>query len=74
MENASHFLPRDGDFPNTVQSDSFALESTIYDILLGKKPYEGMEEDDIQRCFSQGIFPTLEGVRNQQWENVIHKC
>jgi serine/threonine protein kinase len=32
MENATHFLPRDEDAPNTVQSDIFALGSTIYEI------------------------------------------
>ncbi|KAJ5081525.1 kinase-like protein [Penicillium alfredii] len=74
MENASHFLPRDEDSSNSVQSDLFALGSTIYEILLGKKPYEGAEEDDIQRYFSQGVFPTLEEIRNWQWENVIRKC
>lgn len=74
MENASHFLPRDEDSPNSVQSDLFALGSTIYEILLGKKPYEGAEEDDIHRYFSQGVFPTLEEIRDWQWENVIRKC
>lgn len=74
MENASHFLPRDEDSPNTVQSDLFALGSTIYEILLGKKPYEGTEEEEIQRLFSQKTFPTLGGIRDQQWSNVIQKC
>ncbi|KAJ5697171.1 hypothetical protein N7488_010855 [Penicillium malachiteum] len=41
MENSSHFLPRDEKSPNTVQSDLFALGSTIYEILEGKRPYEG---------------------------------
>lgn len=74
MENASHFLPRDEDAPNTVQSDLFALGSTIYEILLGRKPYEGTNDEDIQRYFSQGIFPTLEEISNRQWKNVIRKC
>jgi serine/threonine protein kinase len=74
MENASHFLPRDEGSPNTIQSDLFALGSTIYEILLGKKPYEGTEEEETQRLFSQKIFPTLDGISDQQWRKVIHKC
>ncbi|ODM20954.1 hypothetical protein SI65_04007 [Aspergillus cristatus] len=74
MENATHFLPRDEDAPNTVLSDLFALGSTIYEIFLGKKPYEGMEDEEVQRLFSETIFPVLDGVGDQQWENVIRKC
>ncbi|KAA8647706.1 uncharacterized protein ATNIH1004_006403 [Aspergillus tanneri] len=53
METASHFLPRDEGSPNTIQSDLFALGSTVYEIFLGKKPYEGMEEEEVQRLFSE---------------------
>lgn len=74
MENASHFLPRDEDSPNTVQTDLFALGSTIYEILLGKKPFEGTEDEEIQSRFSQKIFPLLDGISDQQWKDVIQKC
>lgn len=74
MENATHFLPRDEDAPNTVQSDLFALGSTVYELLLGEKPYEGMEDEEIQRLFSDKVFPTLDGIRDQQWRNIIQKC
>lgn len=74
MENASHFLPRDEDSPNTVHSDLFALGSTVYKILLGRKPYKLTEEEEIQRRFSQKVFPTLDEIRSQQWRRVIHKC
>ncbi|KAJ5562558.1 kinase-like protein [Penicillium sp. DV-2018c] len=74
MENATHFLPRDESAPNTVQSDIFALGSTVYEILLGEKPYEGMEDEEIQRLFSDKVFPKLDGIRDQQWRNIIQKC
>jgi serine/threonine protein kinase len=74
MENATHFLPRDEDSPNTVQSDLFALGSTVYEIILGQKPYEGMEEEEVQRRFSEKVFPTLNGISDQRWRNVIEKC
>lgn len=56
VENATHFLPRNEDAPNTVQSDLFALGSTVYEILLDKKPYEGMKDEEIQRLFSDKVF------------------
>ncbi|KAJ5961295.1 kinase-like protein [Penicillium vulpinum] len=48
--------------------------STIYEILLGKKPYEGTEEEEIQRLFSQKTFPALSGIMDRQWSGVIQKC
>lgn len=74
MENSTHFLPRDEESPNTIQSDLFAPRSTMYEIILGKKPYEGMEEEEVQRLFSDKVFPTLGGIRNQQWKTIIQKC
>lgn len=74
MENASHFLPRDEDSPNYVQTDLFALGFTIYKISLGKKPFEGIEEEGIRRLFAQNTFPALDGIEDQQWKNVIQKC
>lgn len=74
MENATHFLPRDENTPNSIQSDLFALGSTLYEILLCSKPYEHMDQEEIQHCFSKKIFPTLDEIDNQQWRNVIRKC
>lgn len=74
MENATHFLPRDEIPPTTVRSDLFALGSTFYEILLGKKPYEEMKEEEIQRLFSAKVFPTLEGIEDQQWRKIVWKC
>jgi serine/threonine protein kinase len=74
MENATHFLPRDEESPNTIQSDIFALGSTIYEILVGRKPYDEMEEEEVQRLYSNKEFPRLEGIRDIQWRNVVQKC
>ncbi|EXJ76904.1 serine/threonine protein kinase [Capronia epimyces CBS 606.96] len=38
-EKATHCLPRDQQDPNTVQSDLFALGSTLYELAHGKGPY-----------------------------------
>ncbi|KAJ5946403.1 kinase-like protein [Penicillium verhagenii] len=74
MENTSHFLPRDEDSPNTVQSDLFALGSTMYEILLGKSPYDGIPEDEIQRLFATKSFPSLDNIQSPQWRCVILNC
>lgn len=74
IENATHFLPRDENLPNTVQSDLFALGCTIYEILLGRKPYDGMDDEDIQRLYSEKSFPGLDGIEEEYWSGVIEKC
>lgn len=75
MENATHFLPRDEDAPNTVLSDLFALGSTLYEIFVGRKPYEGVGDGEVQRLFGERVFPTLEEeVEDERWRRVIWKC
>ncbi|KAE8161285.1 kinase-like protein [Aspergillus tamarii] len=74
MENATHFLPRDEDAPNTVQSDIFALGSTIYEILVGHRPYEGLEDEKVQRLYSNKTFPSLDQISDVSWRIVILKC
>jgi len=43
MENATHFLPRDENSEYCIER-LFTLGSASYEIFLGEKPYEGMEE------------------------------
>lgn len=78
MENATHFLPRDENLPNTVLSDLFALGSTLYEIFVGRKPYEGVGDEEVQRLFGERVFPVLdegEGVvGDERWRRVIWKC
>jgi serine/threonine protein kinase len=74
MEKATHFLPRDEDAPNTVQSDIFALGSTIYEILLGERPYGERTDDEIQTLYRQKAFPNLESIKDERWRRVIQKC
>lgn len=60
--------------PNIVRSDLFALGSTLYEILLGKEPYEGMEDEEIQRLFPANVFPTSDGIVDQRWREIVQKC
>ncbi len=49
FENPSHHLPRDinGNMPRTFQSNLFAVGSTLYEVMTGKRPYEGKSDDTI---------------------------
>ena len=39
-EKAPHCLPRDYEAPNTTQSDLFAMGSTLYELVVGRVPYD----------------------------------
>ena len=64
FENSSHQLPRDldSDMPSTVQSDLFALGSTLYEIMTGKRLYEGRQDDTITQLYSKGTFPDVTSI------------
>ena len=49
FENPSHHLPRDidGNMPSTFWSNLFAVGSTLYEVMTGKRPYKGKLDDTI---------------------------
>ncbi|KAM4060573.1 protein tyrosine kinase domain-containing protein [Hirsutella rhossiliensis] len=53
------------------KSELFALGSTFYEIVEGKRPFEGLEEMAIQESFRDGLLPDLESL---PLGNVIAKC
>lgn len=61
-ENASHFLPRDPAHDSTVESDLFALGSTLFELMTGKAPYDYQPPESIEAFFREGIFPSVEGL------------
>lgn len=73
IEGATHRMPRDEGAPNSVQSDIFALGSTLYEILVGGMPYEEKADDEIKRLYSEKVFP-LDDVKDELWREVIRKC
>lgn len=61
-ETASHFMPRDPAHDNTVESDLFALGSTLYELVTGKAPYEGRSPESVENLFREGVFPGVDGL------------
>lgn len=61
-EDASHFLPRDCANDSTVESDLFALGSTLFELITGKEPYYDQPDESIEAFFREGIFPDVEGL------------
>lgn len=72
IEGATHYMPRGGE-PNSVRSDIFALGSTLYEILVGRMPYEEKEDDEIRRLYSESVFP-LDNIAHEGWREAVRKC
>jgi len=62
LEVPSHYLPRDPEADNTVESDLFALGSALYELLVGQIPYEGQSDESIELLFRKGEFASTEGL------------
>jgi serine/threonine protein kinase len=63
-ENAESFMPRDDKDSADVQTDIFALGSTIYHIVTGHRPFPQLhtidDEAEFLRRFQEGRFPDLQ--------------
>lgn len=44
------------------KTEIFALGSTFYEILIGRKPYKGRDDTKVERAFRQGDFPSLRSL------------
>jgi hypothetical protein len=47
---------------HTVESDLFALRSTLYELVAGKAPYDGRSPESIENLFRKGVFPGVDGL------------
>ncbi|KAF2807828.1 kinase-like protein [Mytilinidion resinicola] len=62
FEIPSHCLPRDLEADNTVESDLFALGSTLYELVAGHTPYEGLSDELVESLFEEKKYPSMEGL------------
>lgn len=60
LERPSHYLPRDPGSDSTVQSDLFALGSSLYELIAGQSPYEELDDESIGLLFEKECFPSTE--------------
>jgi serine/threonine protein kinase len=61
-ESVRFFMPRGQDDHPTVQTDLFALGSTLYEIMTGEQPYRELEDGEVEERLRQGIFPRVKEV------------
>lgn len=66
----SHALP--GDTSVSVKRELFALGSTLYELMTDQTPFHDKDASEIERCFSQGQFPSQDDV--SVVGQVIQRC
>ncbi|OOF98229.1 hypothetical protein ASPCADRAFT_395030 [Aspergillus carbonarius ITEM 5010] len=62
------------DSPRSFQTDVFALGCLIFEIVVGSRPYEEINDEDwevIAENYDRGIFPPTEGLK---YGDIIYKC
>ncbi|KIW85857.1 hypothetical protein Z517_01249 [Fonsecaea pedrosoi CBS 271.37] len=62
LECSSHWLPRPDDVDSSVQTDLFALGSSLYELMAGQMPFAGIDDHTIEARYAQRIFPTTGGL------------
>lgn len=78
-ESVRFFKPRSENSDSTVQTDVFALGSTLYEVFTGTQPYHDLADDIVEGLFRQGHFPSLDSVLyglviKGCWEGTIHSA
>lgn len=75
LESGAFYLPAEwrehGDIRCNTVTDLFALASCIFQIVTGRKPYDGLMDEDVEAKFAKGEFPNLEGVF---FAGIIYGC
>ncbi|KAG9251635.1 kinase-like domain-containing protein [Emericellopsis atlantica] len=73
LESTRYYLPRDmkTDPLCSVETDLFALGSSLYEIAAGVPPYSQLEDEDVEERYRKGEFPPLQGL---MCASVIQAC
>jgi hypothetical protein len=59
IECVSHYLLKDLDLPNTVESNLFALGSVLYKVMASETPYHSKLDKEIETLYKEENFPTV---------------
>jgi hypothetical protein len=62
LEGVRFCMPRDPEDDSTVQTDLFALGSTLYEIVTGTQPYCDPEDKAVEAKFKRGDFPSVDSL------------
>lgn len=62
MENARFCLPRPWEAISTVETDLFALGSTMYEIMTSTQPYAEYTNDEVEDLYKREMFPEVGNV------------
>jgi serine/threonine protein kinase len=62
FESTRFCLPRSWDDESAARTDLFALGSTIYEIMPGRPPYDGLTDDEVEARYSEQIFPRVNSI------------
>jgi len=73
LESARFFLPRNvrDEAICNVTTDTFALGSSIYQIVTRKQPYESVESQEVEARYASKEFPSVAGV---PFGDIIQRC
>ncbi|CAK7205972.1 hypothetical protein SEUCBS139899_008755 [Sporothrix eucalyptigena] len=61
LESTRYFMPRASWEIYGVATDCFALGSSIYHMVTGFRPYDTLEDDEVEARYGRGEFPDLSG-------------
>jgi serine/threonine protein kinase len=77
VEGARFCVPRPWEAHSTVETDMFALGSTIYEIMTGTQPYAEHTDEEVEALFKKGIFPEVDSIPCGElitmcWNSQVH--
>lgn len=64
-------FPVTGNREISLATEIFAIGSLIYEISTGKRPYDEMDDEEVESLFRQGVFPETVNVR---FGSIVAKC
>jgi serine/threonine protein kinase len=79
VEGTRFCLPRPWEALSTIETDLFALASTIYEIVTGVQPYAEHTDEAVEVLFQKEIFPDVDGIPCGElilrcWRSQVHSA